>query len=121
MAEIDEELATWRKTVDSKLLHLEGGHKRISDDLTENTRLTQEVKNSIDKLVESLNPLPEFIKESRTVSAFLHKLYLLAKWILFGFVIPLTIIYVVVFGFFHEGNAPEWAKTIWQIWRSVGL
>lgn len=120
MTAIDEELAEWRKHVDSKLLHLEGGHARISDGLQENTKLTREVKESVDKLVVSLGPLPDFIREGQTTSQFLKKIYLMMKWILLVFVIPLTILYVIVFGFLHHGNAPEWAKTIWQIWKNIG-
>jgi hypothetical protein len=127
VAEIDEELAAWRRTVDSKfvsidgkLLHLEGGHVRITDGLIENTRITKETKESVDTLVVSLGPLAEFINEGRSTGVFTKKLYLLLKWIIWAFVVPITILYIVIYGFMHHGTAPEWAKTIWQIWKNVG-
>lgn len=102
------ELLTWRDSVNSQLAQLHGGHKRISDEIVKNTKLTAETKNTLDILASNLGDLPLFLSEGRVFFKFATKLMKVAKYILIFVVVPIAGIVAVGYAYANNGTPPHW-------------
>lgn len=106
-----KELQEWRALVDTKLVNLDGGHKRISDKIDFNTNMTIGVKESLDKLVQNLGSFPEFLSEGRTSLKFITKLRQLVTWIAYNIVIPTASAFAAIY-FYKHGFMPTWFENL---------
>ena len=124
---IRTEFASWKTRVtqrfddiDMEITTLKGGHARLSDRLEENTKITKSNHEVLKKLDQNLGTLSSIIQEGAGFFRFGRRVMIFVKWGFFTMFIPGLVLYVIIYGFEHEGNSPGWAKTLYQIWRSLG-
>ena len=113
------ELLKWRAEVDSHLRRLDGGYTRLSDRLDVNTEITHQTKISVDILLENLGNFPEFMSEGRSTFRLVKKIALIIKWTAFIAGIPVILIYILIYGFNNNGDAPVWASKLYHIWQNL--
>ena len=121
------EVASWKTKVtqrfddiDMEITTLKGGHSRLSDRLEENTKITQSNHEVLKKLDANLGTLSAIIQDGAGFFRFGKRVMVFIKWGFFTLFLPVLVLYVIVYGFGHNGNSPEWAKTLYQIWKSLG-
>lgn len=95
--------------MDSALSKLDGGHKRLSDRLEENTALTAQTKQSIDSLQLSLGGFPTFMTEGQQTFKFVKRLVNFVQWLLILFVAPVLGLIILT------GHSPHWVRELWQL------
>lgn len=95
--------------MDAAVDRLQGGQKRLSDKLEENTRLTLQTKESIDALTAALGGFPIFMQEGQQTFKFVKRLANLAKFMLVFFVAPALALVILT------GHSPHWVRELWHL------